>query len=129
MRSFPRIWSHLLNKSFMENFIFCLLLVKKTGFFKISYISPIFKKLLKCLVLRFYFSSNLFIYPWWIFDNNCNDFASYKVWKKYWMVCHSVYLPVFQHLHWKKIYSNHLCLKSFKSSLYFHFLITTKSLV
>ena len=31
IRSFLRIWSHLLNKSLMENFIFCALLEAKFG--------------------------------------------------------------------------------------------------
>ena len=37
------------------------------------------------------------------------------------MVYRSVYLPVFQHLHWKTIYSNQSCLKLFGLSLHWHF--------
>ena len=76
-----------------------------------------FFKLLECLVLGFHFAFNLFIYPWWISVTNCNDLTSYKVWKniEQWVIKY-----IFQHLHWKTIYSNR-CLKCFGLSLDWHF--------
>ena len=52
--------------------------------------------------------------------------------RKYWTVCHSVSLPVFQHLHWKTLYSNQPGLKPFRLSLHWHskqVVIPNKSLV
>ena len=48
---------------------------------------------------------------------NCNDLTSYKVWKniEQWVIKY-----IFQHLHWKTIYSNR-CLKCFGLSLDWHF--------
>ena len=111
-----------ISNTFLSDFVSCktILLVLYPQFQnKLS--SSHFLNIVEMPCFRFYFAFNLVIYPWCIPVINCNDLTSYKVWKKYRTVCHSVYLPVFQHLHWKTIYSNQSCLITFGLSLYCHF--------